>query len=460
MRFRKNMNDFKENIFGTDGIRGHIDSPALRPENFTKLGRVLGGVINASDKNKLVFLATDSRSSGDYLQNALALGLCETGINCHFLGVITSGALANLTRNSKASFGFMISASHNPACDNGVKFFDSEGFKISEPEEQMLQQAFNEYEPDKNPENINRGELLHNHEMVSQYVDFIRSNSNFKFIKPLKIVIDCANGASSFIAQKIFNNPNITVEFLSNQPDGKNINLNCGSEYPALLQDRVTKTKADLGIAFDGDGDRVLFVDNTGTVIDGDACLALFAKYFKQLAMLKNNAMVSTVMSSLSLDQALKPDEISVHKTKVGDKYVARYLLENNLSFGGENSGHLLLLPKSCSGDGLFFAVQFLNLLSFYKQSAQSLVSFYQESPRTLKNILIRKKIPLNEMPRTQKRVQKVEETLGEQGRVLLRYSGTEAKLRILVEAQNQEQCQKLAEDIAQEFLEELNSLL
>lgn len=444
-------------LFGTDGMRGPLDSPLLAPENICQFGRVLGSLIKKGASPASVTIGRDTRASGLYLESALVAGLTSMGVDCLLVGVLPSSAIAHATKLFQSAFGIVISASHNPASDNGIKLFGPTGFKIEEATEKLMEEEYARYSLQRAKLVHRPGHIFHKESAEQDYLDLMSSAINPTIsLKNKRIVIDCAHGAASNIAPQLFGLLDCDIKIIGASPDGQNINAGFGSEYPAQLKNEVIQYKADLGIAFDGDADRVIFIDEKGNTIDGDALLAIFALHFKQSGLLHKNTLVSTVMSSVALDQALNPHGINVERTPVGDKYVTRHLVNSGFSFGGENSGHLILLPETSTGDGIFFALQFLNILGSSDLLASQLGSFYEPTPKILKNIPVAKKIPLNDMPNTANAMKQANLSLKNMGRVMLRYSGTENKLRILVEAPSQLECQQIADEIEQEFKREL----
>lgn len=442
-------------LFGTDGIRGPITSSKLAPENMCKLGRVLGALARDSGKNSII-IGRDTRASGLYLESALSAGIMASGIDCRILGILPSAAVAHATRRCQSAFGVVISASHNPSSDNGIKLFASDGFKIEEAMENLIEDRFHNFDEKQAYIALTPGQCIDEKGAQEAYLTML-SSSIHQIQKKLRIVIDCAHGAASGIVPALFSLPDFTLKIIGAHPDGFNINQGCGSEHPQTLKNTVLDWKADVGIAFDGDADRVIFVDEKGEILDGDAVLAVFAKYLKQQGLLQKNTLVSTVMSSVALDRALRPYDIKVERTDVGDKFVARHMVNNNLSLGGENSGHLIMLPNTYTGDGIYFALQFINIISILNKPVSEITHFYQPTPTLLKNIDIIEKIPLTQLPNTEIAIHNANKALENVGRVMLRYSGTENKLRILVEAPSDHQCHLIADRIAAEYHQEVS---
>lgn len=444
-------------LFGTDGIRANINSSILMPENIAKLGQILGKMVCQSiGPNKTIVIGKDTRASGSYLESALIAGANSLGVDCYSVGVVPTAAVAFYTKKMKAALGVMISASHNPYHDNGLKIFNHNGFKIDESVEQFIEDQYHNFDGQK--VSMHPGQSI-DVSLQDDYFSLLKSTLPDDFsLNGLNIVVDCAHGAAYKLAPQIFSHFGAKIHVIGADPDGFNINNGFGSEWPQTLSQEVIRLKAHLGIAFDGDADRVIFIDENGELIDGDAMLATFAKAFKKAGMLVKNTLVATVMSSFSLDKALAIHDIQVVRTGVGDKLVAKEMMENGYSFGGENSGHLLLMPQTTTGDGIFFALKFLWMLKESLVSASELVDF-QPSPKILRNIAVDTKIPLEKLPVTNEAIQKANENLKKDfGRVMLRYSGTENKARLLVEAPTKEACQEIADEIAYRFSNETNT--
>jgi len=442
----------KDKLFGTDGIRGRIDSDHLQPQNILKLGSVIADIINNNDVKKAVVIARDTRSSGLYFENALIAGLTSKGIDCIILGVLPTGALASLTREKKAAFGIMISASHNPHQDNGLKFFDSNGFKISkELEEEIEKRFFDEALVKINLETL-PGKIFIE-DAIGPYLS--KFNNLREELKQRKIVIDCANGAASYIISEIFHQFS-NIKLIGASPDGQNINLNAGTECLENLKKEVLKNEADLGIAFDGDADRVIIIDEKGLIVDGDILMAIMAIDLKNLGTLKKDTIVATIMSSKSLDNALAPFGIKVSRADVGDRNVMKRMCELGANFGGESSGHMIFSDKSSTADGIIIAMELIDIWLRDGRSFSDICSFFVPTPRVLKDIEVNKKPSLDLMPNTNKALIDANTLLKDSGRAFLRYSGTEMKARLLVEAQTENDCQKIAEKIIWEFHQEI----
>lgn len=452
-------------LFGTDGIRTHVTSSILSPENVTRLGHILAkrahqnffGVPKTPATS--VVIGRDTRDSGAYLEHALLAGFAASGVDACVLGIVPTAVVAFYTRALNAQLGIMISASHNPYCDNGLKIFDSNGFKIDETQEQQIEQDFFHFYAGDYPVSMQPGVITYGPHAQHDYLSTLK-DAFTPDLAGLTVVIDNANGAASAIARSFFQQLGATIFTLNEHAPGQKINFNCGSEAPDALKQEVVRRGAHCGIAFDGDADRVIFVDEHGNLMDGDAILALMAIDQKARGHLLRDTLVATVMSSVALDRALVPHNIEVVRTAVGDKYVAQAMRDDGYSFGGENSGHMILFPYATTGDAISSACYFLSILKQSKKSASDLVSFFTPTPRVLKNILVAQKLPLENLPKTEQAIAEINLRLSSSGRVFLRYSGTENKARLLVEAQTKTDCERIAEEIGAAFLVELNEKL
>lgn len=438
--------------FGTDGIRGKVGEFPITPEFVMRLGYAAGRVFVglqgnlAKDAHPAVLIGKDPRISGYMFEAALQAGLTAAGVKTFLSGPLPTPAIAYLTRALRLQAGIVISASHNPYYDNGIKFFSSEGAKLGDDIEHAI-----EAELEKPMEVMTSSELgkaKRIDDAAGRYVEFCKSTfPNDMDLRDLKIVLDCANGATYQVAPLVFHELGAEVIAIGNTPNGVNINLDVGSTHPAALQKAVVEHKADLGIAFDGDGDRVLMVDAEGNLLDGDQLLYIIALGLYAKGQLKGG-VAGTLMTNLALEHALEKHQIPFGRANVGDRYVLELLKEKNWQLGGENSGHILTLDKHTSGDGIIAALQVLHAL---KQSGKTLATMGGELPlypQVLINVTTKKKLDL-QMPKVQAAVKQAEDKLKTSGRVLLRASGTEPKIRVMVEGQDAALVQKLAESIA-----------
>lgn len=441
--------------FGTDGIRG-VANTELTPEFTMKLGRILGHQLNLKNKRPKVLIGRDTRVSGELLENALIAGLISSGADVLTVGVITTPGVAYLTKNLEVEVGVMISASHNPVQDNGIKIFSYTGYKLSDEEEAEIE-ALLDME-DQLPRPI-AGDIgrVENFQMGSQkYMNFIKGTAG-QTLESLKIVIDCANGASSVLAPQLFAALDANIITISSNPDGININENCGSTYPEQLAKAVVEHEANLGFAFDGDCDRLIAVDEHGTIIDGDYIMFILGRYLSEKGLLKHDTVVSTVMSNLGFYHALTQHGLKSIPTKVGDRYVLEEMLKNGYNFGGEQSGHLIFLDYASTGDGLLSAVQLTKILVEKGKSLSELAQDLRKYPQLLKNLRVEDKEAMMNNEAILAEIAAVEAHMNGKGRVLVRPSGTEPLVRVMVEAETEVLCESYVNQIINVVKEQLS---
>jgi phosphoglucosamine mutase len=437
-------------LFGTDGVRG-IANRDLTPELAYKLGRV-GAYILLKEKDEAkVIIGKDTRISGALLECALAAGFLSMGVEVLSLGVIPTPAVAYLTRLLKADCGVMISASHNPAEYNGIKFFNYQGYKLpDEVEEEIERYILNNKEVEYRAEGSKMGRFVHVENAVEQYKTYLKSIFCCRFEK-LKIAVDTGNGAAYEAAPEILKELGAEVFLINNVPNGININLNCGSTHPEAVQNLVKSTGADIGLAFDGDADRLIAVDEKGQIVDGDHIMAICAVKLKNQKGLRNNTIVATVMSNIGLDIAMKEKGCRVVKTKVGDRYVLEEMINKGYSLGGEQSGHVIFLDYNTTGDGLLTALQLISALKEEKKPLSELASMMTSYPQVLVNAKVKnenKEAYLKDMDIINE-ISRIEKRMEGQGRVLIRPSGTEPLVRVMLEGKNQEELAHLATSLA-----------
>ena len=440
------MTEQLKRYFGTDGIRGRVGDGAITPEFVLKLGWAVGRVL-AKENNSKVLIGKDTRISGYMLESALQAGLSAAGVDIYLLGPMPTPAVAYLTRTFHAQAGIVISASHNPYYDNGIKFFSNEGTKLAEAIELEIEAMIDE--PLTTVESLMLGKAHRIDDASGRYIEFCKSTVPLKMnFSGLKIVVDCANGATYHVAPDVFRELGAEVIVMGVEPNGLNINQNCGSTDPKLLQDAVLKHKADLGIALDGDGDRLIMVDHKGELVDGDGLLFIIARSQK-LRGKGSNSVVGTQMSNLGLEQALKDHDMVLHRSQVGDRYVIEMLKEKGGVVGGESSGHIICLDKTTTGDGIVAALQVLCEMIRTGSTLHDLQSLMTKFPQTLVNVRVNKAINLAKDEAVLAIVTSVEKRLGREGRVLLRASGTEPLIRVMVEGRDLALTQNLANEIA-----------
>lgn len=438
--------------FGTDGVRG-LANVELTPELAFKLGRCGGYVLlqhaNGQEHPKVV-VARDSRISGQMLEQSLIAGLLSVGIDVLQLGVLSTPAVAYITRTEDFVAGVMISASHNPAQDNGIKFFGTDGFKLSDDQEleiEVLLEALEDTLPRPSAEGL--GTLETYVEGALKYNEFIKSTI-LGDLSGLKVSLDAANGATTPLLPSLFADLNTDFSLMGNKPNGLNINEQVGSTHPEKLQQFVLENHSDVGLAFDGDGDRLIAIDELGRVVDGDKIMFICGKYLASQGRLVNNTIVSTVMSNLGFHKAIESAGLQTIKTAVGDRYVVEEMRKNGYNLGGEQSGHIVFLDLNTTGDGILSGVQLLNVM---KQTGKKLSELADEVtiyPQLLVNIKVSQKDTAMEVPEIKEIVEKMEKEMAGQGRILVRPSGTEPLLRVMAEAPTDELCHYYVETIAQ----------
>jgi len=432
--------------FGTDGIRGRVGGDLIHPEFALKLGWAIGRVL-ANGARKKVIIGKDTRVSGYLIESALEAGLCAAGVDIQLLGPMPTPAISYLTRTLRASAGIVISASHNPFYDNGMKFFSSDGLKLPDAIELEI-----EAELDKPLTMVDSkllGKATRLGDAPGRYIEFCKSTVNTKInLTGWKIAVDCANGATYHIAPNVFRELGAEVIEVGVKPDGFNINTDCGSTHPERLQAIVRESKANIGIAFDGDGDRVLMVDETGATVDGDEILYVIAKH--RLARSKLfGGVVGTQMTNFGLELALREMKIPFLRTNVGDRYVLEALIQHEWQLGGETSGHIVCRDKTHTGDGIIAALQVLYSMFYFDQHLSVLKRGMEKLPQIQINVPMTDAKAIAQLPKMQEVVRQVENDLKGDGRVLLRPSGTEPLLRVMVEGTDSNRVRLLAQSIA-----------
>ncbi len=437
-------------MFGTDGVRG-IANTELTSRIAYDLGKAGAYVLTEGTHKPIILVGKDTRISGDMLESALVAGILSMGAEAVCVGVIPTPAIAYLTRKYGADAGVMISASHNPVEYNGIKFFDNKGYKLSDELEDTIQSVIESNFKDISiPVGGDLGRRIREEAAEEDYIEFAKSTVDVDF-KGMKIALDCANGASYKVAVETFRSLGAEVVVINNDPDGVNINKNCGSTHPEELMDYVVRKECDLGLAFDGDADRCLAVDEKGNLINGDFIMAVCGKSLKKQSRLKDNVVVVTVMSNLGLDIALQKEEIKTVKTKVGDRYVLEEMVKNGYKLGGEQSGHVIFLDFNTTGDGLVTGLQLASVVKKSGKKLSELASMMKELPQVLANA----KVPNDKKDIHEKdeeivsEIKKIEGALHGCGRVLIRPSGTEPLVRVMLEGENQQEIDEMAHNLA-----------
>lgn len=439
--------------FGTDGIRGRVGSPPITPEFILKLGWAVGKVLARQQHGK-VLIGKDTRISGYMFESVLEAGLSAAGVDTHLLGPMPTPAIAYLTRTLRAQAGIVISASHNPYYDNGIKFFSAQGSKLADELELAIEQQLQQ--PMTTVDSAELGKAMRVIDAPGRYIEFCKSTVSSEIsLKGLKIVVDCANGASYHIAPNVFRE--LGAEVIENgvEPNGLNINLNCGATHPEVVQQLVLQNNAHLGIALDGDGDRVVMVDHQGNILDGDQLLYIIAKHRQEIGQLRGG-IVGTVMSNLGLEQALQQLGIEFMRVPVGDRHIIAALEKQGWFLGGEPSGHIICRDAATTGDGIITALQILSAMCSTQQSLLKLYAGLYKYPQALINVKVLEGTELQKIPRLQKVLKTAEAALGQLGRILIRRSGTEAYVRVMVEGKEAEHVHHWANHIAAIIQEEL----
>ncbi len=432
--------------FGTDGIRGKVGDEPITAEFMLKLGWAVGRVMTNGDSNK-VLIGKDTRISGYMFESALEAGLSAAGVDIHLLGPMPTPAIAYLTRTLHAKAGIVISASHNPFYDNGVKFFSADGTKLDDDIELKIEAELEK--PMTTVDSASLGKAERVEDAGGRYIEFCKSTVPSRLnLSGMKIVVDCANGATYHVTPKVFDELGATVISLGTNPDGLNINQDCGSTKPSLLRDAVLKEGADLGIALDGDGDRVIMVDHKGEYVDGDELVYIIASDRLRVNRLQG-AVIGTLMSNLGLELALRSKGVDFHRAKVGDRYVMEMLKSTCSSLGGEGSGHIICLDRTTTGDGTVAALQVLAAMQSTSSSLHDLKAGMEKYPQRLVNVTLSKRIDLDQNAVINAAIKDVESQLSDQGRVLLRCSGTEPLVRVMVEGADEKLVSTLAEGLA-----------
>lgn len=445
-------------LFGTDGIRGRANVEPMTGETTMKLGRAVAHVFQNKTGRHRIVIGKDTRISGYMLESALTAGICSMGVDVLVVGPLPTPSIPFLVRSLRADAGAMISASHNSFEDNGIKFFSRDGFKLPDTLEHQIEELIFSGELDHiRPTAREIGKAFRVEDAEGRYIEFVKNSlpKGLDF-QGIKVVVDCAQGAAYKVSPSILRELGADVVAMGQKPDGTNINDRCGALYPQDLQQQVVLHQADVGIAHDGDADRAVFVDAKGRVVSGDAILGAFAIALHKTKMLKSETLVTTVMSNLGLEVALRSNGIRMLRTPVGDRYVLERMVKEGCNFGGEQSGHVIFLDYSTTGDGLITALQLLSLMKTYGRSVSDLAACMTSIPQVLTNVLVKRKQEIDEIPEIRKAITACEERLHQRGRILVRYSGTELLLRIMIEGEDEGMIQQMASDLAAMVKEKL----
>ncbi|KAB8031783.1 phosphoglucosamine mutase [Fluviispira multicolorata] len=444
--------------FGTDGIRGEANFGVMTPKNILRIAQSFGIALKKRTDRPKVLIGKDTRVSGYMIEGLFSSGLCSVGVDVLFVGPLPTPGIAYLTRGMRADAGVMISASHNPYHDNGIKLFDHNGFKLPDSDEEFIENLIDSDDLEKylvSSDNMGRAKRID--DAIGQYAVFLKE----RFPKSLKldgkrIVLDCAHGAGYKVAPKVFSELGAEVICLNDEPNGFNINFESGAMHPEKLKQEVLNLRADIGFALDGDADRLIVVDEKGNILDGDHILAMCALEMKSQNQLKNNAVCVTIMSNKGFDIAMQNAGIQVYRTNVGDRNVVEEMQNRKLVLGGEQSGHLLFLDSSTTGDAIIACLKVLEMMCHTGKSISELTSVMQKLPQITRNVKVSAKPPFQSLHATNSLVKEFEKELGDSGRILLRYSGTEPLARITLEGPELSRLQTIALEIEQELLKEI----
>jgi phosphoglucosamine mutase len=472
----------KRRLFGTDGVRGIANQEPMTSEMALKLGRAIAKVLQdpiarpaqSSGRSKSpslaktlggdtahrykILIGKDTRLSGYMLETALASGICSMGADVQLVGPLPTPAVAFLTRTMRADAGVVISASHNPYQDNGIKFFSSDGFKLPDEVEARMEEMIFSGEADRErPTASQIGKAFRISDAVGRYNVFVKNSfPRHLTLEGLRIVVDCGHGAAYRVVPEILSELGAQVIPIGVQPDGENINHHCGALYPEAARDVLLHEKADFAVSLDGDADRAIFIDEDGEVLDGDQVLAICAKDMQEKGTLKDRTVVATVMSNLGLDLALKSIGVNLERTEVGDRYVVERMLERGYNLGGEQSGHILFLDHNTTGDGAITCLQVLALMVDTGKRLGELKRIFTRLPQILLNVRVTERKEFQAMPKVRRAIASVEQSLNGRGRTLVRYSGTEMLARIMLEGEDEDRICAMAQEIADEIRTEI----
>ena len=438
-------------LFGTDGVRGVANVYPMTSEMAMQIGRAAAYIFKNGHKRHRIVIGKDTRLSGYMIENALAAGICSMGVDVLLVGPLPTPGIANITSSMRADAGVVISASHNPFQDNGIKFFSRDGFKLPDEMELRIEELiFSKKIDSLRPIATEVGKAFRIDDAAGRYVVFLKSTFPKDLdLAGMKIVLDCANGAGYKIAPAVLEELGAEVVAVGVKPNGTNINAGCGSLHPEVISEAVKEHRADLGIALDGDADRVIFVDEFGNEVDGDHIMAICATDMMKQKKLRKNTLVATVMSNMGLDIAVRKAGGKVVKTAVGDRYVVEEMLRGGYNLGGEQSGHMIFRDFNTTGDGMLSALQVLAIMRRHNRTLSELAQVMIPLPQVLVNVRVAEKIDIMTIPEVARLIKEIEQSLNDTGRILIRYSGTEPLLRIMLEGQDKYQIAGWAKNIA-----------
>ena len=446
-------------LFGTDGIRGVANVHPMTSEIAMQLGRAVAHIFKNKDRRHRILIGKDTRVSGYMLETALASGICSMGVDVLLVGPMPTPGIAFLTTDMRADAGIVISASHNPFQDNGMKIFCRNGLKLPDEKELEIEQLMSSKEIDSlRPTATEVGKAFRIDDAAGRYIVFLKNTFPSDFtLDGFKIVLDCAHGAAYKIAPLVFEELGAKVYPIGIEPDGVNINQNCGALHPEAISHTVKEQGADIGIALDGDADRVIFVDESGVEVDGDHIMAICAVDMHRENRLKKNTVVATVMSNIGLDIALKKEGIKMLRAAVGDRYILEEMLQHGYNFGGEQSGHITFFDLNTTGDGILSALQVLAAMKKSNKKLSELSTIMQRFPQVIENVEVKDKKDLDSVPEIKKAIADAEKILSNKGRILVRFSGTQPLCRVMVEGPDEKEIKGIAKNLAQLIGEKLN---
>jgi len=438
-------------LFGTDGIRGAANEYPMTAEMALRIGRVVAAYFAQTGNDSKIIIGKDTRLSADMLESGIVAGICAAGGNAYLTGVLPTPGVAFAASSFKAIAGIVISASHNPYYDNGIKIFKGDGYKLSDETEMEIEKMI--LDGSRIPGKLDSrklGTVFQYHRARADYLTFLKNTLPAgKPFQGLKVVLDCSNGATYQIAPELFAKLGAEVESLAVQPDGMNINDHCGSEHPEALIQAVVNSRAAVGLAFDGDGDRLIAVDETGNVLSGDHMLAICARHMKQKGTLKNNLVVSTVMSNMGFGVALKQMQINHEVSQVGDRYVMQRMIASGAVLGGEDSGHMIFADCHTTGDGMLTALKLIEAMQSENKPLSEICSIMTVYPQVLINVAVETKPAIETVPQIMEAIRSVEAELGDKGRVLVRYSGTQPLCRVMVEGPDETDTRRYCQQLS-----------
>jgi len=441
-----------ERLFGTDGVRGTANVHPMTAEMALSLGQAIARIFRTDGVGKhRIIIGKDTRLSGYLFEDALAAGICSMGVDVIQVGPMPTPGMAFLTADMRCEAGVMISASHNPYQDNGIKFFSSDGYKLPDAIERRIETLISSGELSAlraAPDEIGRAQRIE--DVAGRYVVFLKKTFPMDLsLDGMRLVLDCANGAAYKVGPTVLEELGAEVFRLGVAPNGRNINEGCGSLYPQKVSEKVREVRADVGIALDGDADRVVMIDEKGTILDGDQLIALCARDMVERGVLRGGQVVATVMSNLGLEKSLAELGVGLLRTQVGDRYVVDAMREGGFNLGGEQSGHVVFLDHNTSGDGLITALQVLAIMQRKQRTLSELTTDFVRYPQVLVNVRVAERKPIQELPDVARMVETIERALGDRGRVLIRYSGTEPKARVMVEGDDEKKIREYAQELA-----------